>query len=163
MLLKIENLFIKSQCSENWIRFHKPENSCCISWTTVPAVCAVSFFLVPFFLLGGTPEEWPTNNDRQKTLSHWQKRILHWTQHDFINHNRKSLYVYYRKLLKSLYKNSMFWELDKVSQKSILLLHFMDYGTCWLRSLILFCSFFPFEWNTCRMAYQQWQTKDVNP
>ena len=51
--------------------------------------------------------------------------------------------------------------LDKVSETRNLLLHFAD-CTCRLCSLILFNSFFPFGWNTWRMAYQQWQTKCVN-
>ena len=67
-LLKTENLLILSQCPQNWIRFNTREFSCCISWP-VPAGCAVSFFLVPFFLLGGTRDEWPTNSGKQKTLT----------------------------------------------------------------------------------------------
>ena len=51
-----------------WIRFEKPEISCCIS-RTVPAGCVVSFFLIPFFLLDGTPEEWPTNSGKQNALT----------------------------------------------------------------------------------------------
>ena len=72
MLLKIENVIIKSQCPQNWIRFHKPEISLMLRFMhcTVPDGCAVSFSSVPFFLLGGRREEWPTNSGKQKTLTH---------------------------------------------------------------------------------------------
>ena len=52
MLLKIENVMLR------------------FMHCTVPDGCAVSFSSVPFFLLGGTREEWPTNSGKQKTLIH---------------------------------------------------------------------------------------------
>ena len=34
------------------------------------AGCSVSFSSIPFFLLGGTREEWPANSGKKKTLTH---------------------------------------------------------------------------------------------
>ena len=86
---------------------------------TVPAGCPDLRFLISSFLLGGTREEWPTNRSKQKTLTHGQKKILHWTQHDCTTQNRKCLYV--PENSKPLCKNSTLSSLDQISHTKTLL------------------------------------------
>ena len=115
--------YLKSLCKKSMFsqlnKVSQNQKSLAAFHGTVPAGCPDSRFLTSSFILGGTREEWPTNRSKQKTLTHGQKKILHWTQRDFTNQIRKCLYV--PENSKPLCKNSMLSSLGQVSHTKTLL------------------------------------------